>query len=284
MMTEAEQTLWNRIDSFKLDDEQSSFTFTARLARENGWNNTYTYRVVEEYKKFIFLCCVSPSGVTPSDAVDQAWHLHLTYTRSYWVDFCRDTLGQEIHHNPTKGGNAEAEKFDGYYTHSFKLYEDKFGTQPPADIWLDNEKRFSDINFQRVNINEYKPVKRSTISKMQFIAFLLAFVALCFIIPYVIQHFDDVKIPLFFGGVFLFVSISIYVASKAEKREQKNGDSGGGCGGDTDSSCSNDSDSGHGHGGHSHSGDSHGGHGCSSGCSGCSGSGCSGCGGGCGGD
>ncbi len=216
-MTHTEQTLWRKIENFNLDDDESSFNFTARLSRENGWSSAYTKRVIEEYKKFIFLCCISPTGVTPSDAVDQAWHLHLTYTRSYWFDFCRDTLGQDIHHNPTKGGIAEAEKFDSYYTQSFKLYEDKFDTQPPADIWLDNESRFTDINFQRVNISQYKPVKRSIISKMQFLLFAFVFIALCFIIPYIISHFDDVKIHLFFCGVFLFISISIYATEKRQR-------------------------------------------------------------------
>ncbi|WP_198171437.1 glycine-rich domain-containing protein [Mucilaginibacter aquatilis] len=278
MMTETEQTLWRKIENFNLDDDESSSNFTARLSRENGWSSTYTKRVIEEYKKFIFLCCISPTGVTPSDAVDQAWHLHLTYTRSYWVDFCRDTLGQDVHHNPTKGGIAEAEKFDSYYTQSFKLYENKFDTQPPADIWLDNESRFSDINFQRINVSQYKPVKRSTISKMQFLLFVFVFIALCFIIPYIISNFDDLKIPLFFCGILLFISISIYAT---EKRQRQNENSAGGCGDSDDSSCGNDLHSGHSHEAHGHS-DS--GHGCSSGCSGCSSSGCSGCGGGCGGD
>ncbi|MDT3404351.1 glycine-rich domain-containing protein [Mucilaginibacter terrae] len=273
MMTEAEQILWKKIAGFKLDDEQSSFTFTARLARENGWSGAYTIRVVEEYKKFIFLCCLSPSGVTPSDAVDQAWHLHLTYTKSYWVDFCRDTLGQEIHHNPTKGGNAEAEKFDGYYTQSFKLYEDKFGTQPPADIWLDNEQRFSDIDFQRVNIRRFKLIKPWMLTALKISAYVL-FAVVLIIIVLIIYEFNGQN--YFMPALVLFAVIGLATIDHNQTGpHKKQQDSGCGEGG----SCSGDSDS-----GHSGHGDGHGGHGCSSGCSGCSGSGCSGCGGGCGGD
>ena len=105
-MTPLENQLWDKIVDFEFDEPGTVLTFNARLARENGWNNSYTGRVIEEYKKFIFLCCISPTQVTPSDPVDQAWHLHLTYTKSYWTNLCRGTLGMEIHHNPTKGGEA----------------------------------------------------------------------------------------------------------------------------------------------------------------------------------
>src|SRR5687767_6908346 len=115
-MLPEEHALWDRIRHFQLDDPSIAFPFSKRLARENGWSFDYTLRVIEEYRKFLFLCCVSEKGVTPSDPVDQAWHLHLTYTRSYWVDLCRNTLQKEIHHHPTKGGPAEAQKFDGLYT------------------------------------------------------------------------------------------------------------------------------------------------------------------------
>jgi len=36
-MTSEEVTLWQKIKAFRIDDNQSSFTFSARLARENGW-------------------------------------------------------------------------------------------------------------------------------------------------------------------------------------------------------------------------------------------------------
>src|SRR6478735_1062085 len=117
-MTPIENELWMRIEQFELDEPGVAFKFSDRLARENGWTKAYAKRVIKEYKKFIFLCCISTHGVTPSDPVDQAWHLHLTYTRSYWIDLCKNTLNREIHHNPTKGGQKEAEKFDGFYTSS----------------------------------------------------------------------------------------------------------------------------------------------------------------------
>jgi len=77
-MTKEQKQLWDKISHFKIDDENIHFTFSKRLARENKWSLEYSKKVIEEYKKFIFLCCVTKTGVTPSDQVDQAWRLHLT--------------------------------------------------------------------------------------------------------------------------------------------------------------------------------------------------------------
>src|SRR5262245_51302236 len=103
--------LWDRLRAFDLDDPASPLRFTGRLARENRWEPDYTRRVVEEYKRFALLAVVAGHPVTPSDAVDQAWHLHLVYTRSYWDEFCGTVLGRPLHHGPTRGGSAESAKY-----------------------------------------------------------------------------------------------------------------------------------------------------------------------------
>ncbi|WP_294820414.1 hypothetical protein [uncultured Flavobacterium sp.] len=154
-MTTVEKQLWDKLERFGFDSEGTQLTFAKRLARENGWSAVYTHRVIGEYKKFLFLCCVSPTPVTPSDPVDQAWHLHLTYTRSYWDELCENTLKRKIHHNPTKGGNDEREKFDGCYTALQDIYLEKFKTPPPPDIWQGNDERFSEVNFRRVSLDRY---------------------------------------------------------------------------------------------------------------------------------
>lgn len=151
-MTQPQITLWNSLQKFELDHPHSSFTFTHRLARENGWSMHYAIRAVDEYKKFIFLICNSEHPLTPSDQVDQVWHLHLLYTESYWKDLCSRTLGREIQHGPTKGGMQEAEKFTDWYARTLELYRAFFLTAPPIDIWPDPKKRFSDVHFRRVNL------------------------------------------------------------------------------------------------------------------------------------
>ncbi|OOQ57450.1 glycine-rich domain-containing protein [Mucilaginibacter pedocola] len=275
-MTKEEKELWQKIDAFALDEPGVSFSFSQRLAKENGWSCNYTNRVIAEYKKFIFLCCITETGVTPSDPVDQAWHLHLTFTRSYWVDLCQNTLGRQVHHNPTKGGEQEAKKFDSFYTSSQTLYIDAFETAPPEDIWHNNQQRFSDIDFQRVNMKRNWVIRKPRIPITAFLVLAVVF-GICGMF---IQAIADYGAFLFMLCIFIAITIGVYKwESNPEehngkrKRNDGSGCSTAGCGGDASHQGGHDSGHHGGDGGHS---------GCSSGCSGCSSSGCSGCSG-CGG-
>ena len=62
--------------------------FCARLANENGWSRGFARRVIEEYERYLLLCVSSNVPACSSEHVDQAWHLHLTYTRSCWKQLC----------------------------------------------------------------------------------------------------------------------------------------------------------------------------------------------------
>lgn len=157
--------LWQKIKSFELDDPAADYSFSDRLARENSWGLEYAIRVIEEYKKFMYLLCVINHPLTPSDQVDQVWHLHLIYTQSYWDDFCRDTIGRQIHHGPTKGGVTERGKYTNWYAKTKEVYAVEFGNVPPADIWPDSETRFKEINFIRVNTDANWIIKKRGIFK-----------------------------------------------------------------------------------------------------------------------
>lgn len=159
-MTDDLKKLWAKINDFELDSHDSSFTFTDRIARENGWTIEYSIRSINEYKKFIFLMCISNHPLTPSDQVDQVWHLHLLYTKSYWEDFCKATLGKQIHHGPTKGGQQEKDKYSNWYEKTIELYTSVFNKTPPQDIWPKSEVRFKEINFIRVNANRNWIIKK----------------------------------------------------------------------------------------------------------------------------
>jgi uncharacterized protein (TIGR04222 family) len=144
--------LWERIRAHRFDDPTARLTFTARLARENGWEIGHAIRVVDEYRRFVFLALTAGQAVTPSEDVDQVWHLHLAYTRDYWEIFCRDVLGAALHHGPTRGGRAEAHRYDTQYRQTLAAYETAFDAAPPADIWPAAERRFSvDLAWRRVN-------------------------------------------------------------------------------------------------------------------------------------
>jgi hypothetical protein len=254
-MNPEDEILWQKIKAFPIDDERVSLSFSDRLARDNGWTKRYALRVVEEYRRFLLLCCTAKDGVTPSDPVDQAWHLHLTYTRSYWVNLCRDTLQKELHHHPTKGGESEARKFDALYTNAHDIYRDKFGEEPPGDIWQDNKKRFTDTRFRRINLREYWLIKKPHHQlKRSIILFGVVLFAFAFI-----QAMFDTASYLFMGFLVLFI-IVVY-------RQRGKGGDNSGC---SHAGCVSDSGQGNRH-------DSSG---CSTESSGCSGSDCSGCGGG----
>jgi hypothetical protein len=162
LMKEEQIKLWHKIKSFELDDPEIDFNFTDRLARENGWTVEYAIRAIVEYKKFIFLLTISNHPLTPSDQVDQVWHLHLLYTQSYWIDFCENTIHQKIHHGPTKGGETEKNKYTDWYEKTKELYLATFNAETPKDIWPSSEIRFSEIEFVRVN------TKRNWIIKKPF--------------------------------------------------------------------------------------------------------------------
>jgi hypothetical protein len=154
-MSSINQQLWSDIKAFELDNADAQLTFTERLARENNWSLEYACRAVEEYKKFMFLACISEFPLTPSEDVDQVWHLHLLYTESYWDDFCARVLKRRIHHGPTKGGSNEREKFLDWYSKTIKLYHEIFGTSPPCDLWPESKKRFTNKRFQRIDRDKF---------------------------------------------------------------------------------------------------------------------------------
>ncbi|MEM7273176.1 MAG: hypothetical protein AAF547_08870 [Actinomycetota bacterium] len=161
------RALWDRLSTLDLDDwaegaGPARFGFTARLARDNGWSAAFAERVVEEYRRFVFLSQVLGHPVTPSDEVDQAWHLHLTYTRSYWDDLCGQVLGRPLHHGPTRGGPAEDTKFEDWYARTLDGYRAWFGTEPPADVWPPSSIRFGEAPYWvRVNTRRQLVIDRS---------------------------------------------------------------------------------------------------------------------------
>lgn len=155
-----ENDTWRRIAAFPLDDPGAPLPFSRRLARERGWDLHFTRRVLDEYRRFLFLAVEAGHPVSPSDAVDEAWHLHLLYTESYWTDLCQNTLGRPIHHGPTRGGTAEAAKFDDWYARTLASYCRLFGEEPPADIWPRVRPRASHPRRSETDLSAYWLVRR----------------------------------------------------------------------------------------------------------------------------
>lgn len=133
--------------------KQNQFSFVKRLSRENNWSYEFSLRVLEEYRRFILLMVFCKTGITPSDEVDQVWHLHLQYSRHYAK--MGEIIGFFLHHEPTKGGTSEGLRFDLQYQETKNLYLNFFQEKPPVDIWDSHNSRFNLKPFAfRVNFKE----------------------------------------------------------------------------------------------------------------------------------
>jgi hypothetical protein len=165
-MVKTNLKLWEKLSNFSLDNPEASFSFTDRLARENGWSIEFSKRVIDEYKKFIYMSVVSGKSLTPSDEVDQAWHLHLVYSYSYWVEMCENTLGGfRLHHGPTKGGVTEKNRYDNQYSQTLEFYRNEFGSDAPRDIWPSHDVRFGKVNFRRVSMHDNYVLNKEKVKK-----------------------------------------------------------------------------------------------------------------------
>jgi uncharacterized protein (TIGR04222 family) len=141
--------LLTRVEQFEFNDGSPRLTFERRLARENGWSAAYTRRVVCEYRRFAFLGVAAGHPVSPPEAVDQAWHLHLTFTESYWNRFCGEVLRSKLHHHPTRGGPEEHARFREWYAQTLDSYRRLIGEEPPGDIWPEPERHAATFTQSR---------------------------------------------------------------------------------------------------------------------------------------
>lgn len=271
MTIQSDPALLAAIERFEIDPGIKQQSFVDRLAQENHWHPSFAARVVKEYKRFVYLAMISPTPVTPSNEVDQAWHLHLAYTRSYWDRFM-PILPRTLHHGPTAGGEAEDNRYRQQYHATLALYRSVFGQAPPREIWPPSSRRFA-ARHRRVDLTKAWVVERQW--------GLLAALVLgpSVLAPTVVslvsgsprppsagpQLFSSsVVLHIIFGGVL--TAVLLFALLKPGRRGSPSEVQGGGCSG-----CSNNDGTGCG----------------SSGSSGCGSSGCgsSGCGGGgCGGD
>ncbi|MGC4086866.1 MAG: TIGR04222 domain-containing membrane protein [Polyangiaceae bacterium] len=163
-MDEKFEQLRARVAAFAFDKPGTADLFTQRLARENGWSEGYAARVTEEYKRFAVLSVVAGHVVTPSDQVDQAWHLHMLYSQSY-REFCGAALGRALDHGPSAGGIAEFRKHFELYRNTLKSYEAVFGEQPPLDVWPPPARRFAAGVWLRVNTRESWVVRKPCVPR-----------------------------------------------------------------------------------------------------------------------
>jgi hypothetical protein len=241
--------------TMRIEVKGAKLRFAARLAGENGWSAGRAAAVVEEYRRFLFLAATA-GPVTPSEDVDQAWHLHLSYTRHYWDVLCGEILGRPLHHDPTEGGSAERALYHGQYEGTLARYRAVFGAAPPCDIWPDAKTRFA-ARPLRIDAGRYWLVAKAPVRRLPLLAGAAMLVAACTALAAnsVGESSAMVIVPILL--VIAFVAGAL--AWAARKRD------GGGCSGGCSGSSHNDRSGGCGNDGGDGGG---GGGGCGGGCGG----------------
>ena len=225
----ARRILIGRIENLAIGPADANLGFEGRLAAENGWSSGHARMVATEYRRFIAIAAISGEEVTPSDAVDQAWHLHMVYTRSYWQDLCRDILGRELHHDPTSGGCERREHYRDRYARTLELYREFFGEDPPEAVWPVPERRFLDC-FVRVDTGRNVVV---TSSRVMTAAMAMGGFALLEIVGAGVLA---AAAALVIGVFAVFHSAALAAGPQPpSKSSGSSGSDGGGCGGDAGS-------------------------------------------------
>jgi uncharacterized protein (TIGR04222 family) len=176
--TPALQALWQRLLEHDFGTADCALTFQARLAREQGWSEAQAAAALLEYRRFCFLAVASGHHVSPSDAVDEVWHQHLTYSRDYWTRFCPQVLGADLHHEPTRGGREQSRKHYRQYAETLASYQRFFG--PPSAGWWPDARGYSasPARYQRVDLTRHWLLPRPRLPRLAAAQLALAGVLL----------------------------------------------------------------------------------------------------------
>mmetsp|Transcript_10629 Transcript_10629/g.12098 ORF Transcript_10629/g.12098 Transcript_10629/m.12098 type:complete len:453 (-) Transcript_10629:480-1838(-) len=108
-----------------------------------------------EYRKYLVLAHLTDNMISPSEQVDQVWHLHMTYTQHYKATY-QTLIERDFKHSPSSGGSSEGKKFEKIYEDTLDFYKQVFMTDAPPDVWETTQQRFEMKNFEFRNINLYR--------------------------------------------------------------------------------------------------------------------------------
>jgi len=123
------------LENFQVNSNGDFDIFWHKLCKENNWSLSFSKNAFYEYKRFIYLAKINGCKVVPSKIIDTVWHLHMTFTKSYWNELCQEILQEEFHHVPSSQGE-NAEILDNEcYENTKKLYNKEFRCIPPSLYW-----------------------------------------------------------------------------------------------------------------------------------------------------
>ncbi len=186
-----QNSLWDSVEKFDINETSHGNGFALKLAREHNWPYNFTKDAVIEYKKFMYLAVTCDFMVSPSRIVDEVWHLHLTYSKSY-NNFCK-VLGKTIDHHPSNFTDEDVKKYKFAKEKTKVEYERAFGTQPP-EYWVHYDM------FDQLGLPKAKFKNRTKI-----IFILLSFITLFYPLYLITKPF----IILIQGTNFIFINIFV---------------------------------------------------------------------------
>ena len=150
MMSKKE--LWERIKNYKFNNlvpkstleeiiemlggkNASVRAFANKIMKKHHLPRAFTFRAIEEYKKFVYLGVISDFIVTPSKYIDLIWHEHLLFSKGY-REFCNDVIDYQFDHQPELVAmEDQTELFTIQYLETLDLYRKEFFMEPPENIW-----------------------------------------------------------------------------------------------------------------------------------------------------
>lgn len=154
-------TVWKLIDEFSFDEFEGGERFSHKLARTGNWTPGYTKDVIDEYKRFLFLCATQTEVLAPPIFVDMAWMMHI---EEYPESFRQLTL--LIPHHLIKRSNVliptfrqrymtdNGPWFFNNYINTQKIYDKNFGTWPPANVWGSYEEEMYDYKPAHIDMGK----------------------------------------------------------------------------------------------------------------------------------
>lgn len=116
---------WEKIEKYQMPFSEEYLQY------KHGWSLEFCSAALNEYRRFIFLALVSDAEITPSEPIDEVWHLHILHTRAY--EAFGKLCGRFIHHGP--GLPTERVRWSRQYGVTFDLYRSIFNCEPPTDFW-----------------------------------------------------------------------------------------------------------------------------------------------------
>lgn len=154
-----EYPVWKMLSSFPFDAPNSIETFPDRLTRLGGWDPEQTQLIINEYKRFLFLCATKEYMIVPSKAIDMAWSIHMEYYPLSFRQLCQFIPVQNIRRE--KFYKSESDDDQWIFTHYMQtkvIYVETFFEKAPVSVWGMYEDEFEEHFNVIVNLGKDKTV------------------------------------------------------------------------------------------------------------------------------